>query len=354
MKTLLIELTKELNIDQYKKGIDQAAQILRDGGTVAFPTETVYGIGANALSQEAISQIFTAKGRPDDNPLIVHVPSVEAVAPLVADINQTTKRLMEAFWPGPLTLIMKKSDRIPASVTAGLETVGVRVPSHPVAMDLLEAAGIPVAAPSANLSGKPSPTKGSHVVRDLDGRVHAIVWGDDSQIGLESTVVDVTTDVPMILRPGGITLEALREIAPETTVDPAIDQQASKALVPRSPGMKYTHYAPKADLRLFVGESGKVIAEIQRLQQALESEGKTVGILTSEEHAASYKGDHVLTFGSKVSLETVAGQLFHCLRTFDETQVDVILAEGVERKGLGVAIMNRLLKAAGNQMTKVQ
>lgn len=348
--------TKIIKIDSdvYDKELLRLpSEALAEGRTVAFPTETVYGIGANALDESAIKKIFKAKGRPSDNPLIVHVTSMEAVETLVDEVTPIAKKLMEAFWPGPLTIIFKKSIAVPESVTAGLSTVAIRMPSHPIARDLIELSGVPVAAPSANLSGKPSPTTGAHVIEDLSGRVDYIVVGEQTTVGLESTVVDATGDIAMILRPGGVTKEALEAVVGMVNTDPAIENHSQDHLVPRSPGMKYTHYAPEAEVLLLQGSEVAMVEMIQNMCQRFVNGGKRVGIMTCDEHINDYNCGVVLSLGSKDDLTKVAQQLFSTLRAFDEYGVDIILAESFEEKNLGSAVMNRLRKAAGNQVVEV-
>jgi L-threonylcarbamoyladenylate synthase len=344
----------KIECDDYDKALLRLpAEALAEGRTVAFPTETVYGIGANALDESAIKKIFKAKGRPSDNPLIVHVTSIEAVNELVDDISPLAQKLMDAFWPGPLTIIFKKSIAVPESVTAGLRTVAIRMPSHPIARDLIEQSGVPVAAPSANLSGKPSPTSGAHVIEDLNGRVDYIVVGDQTDVGLESTVVDATGDSVMILRPGGVTKEALERVVGCVSIDPAIMANQEEALVPKSPGMKYTHYAPEAEVLLIQGAEVAMVEMIQNMSTRFINGGKRVGVMTCDEHVADYTCGVVLSLGSKDKPEEVAQNLFATLRAFDEHAVDIILAEAFSEIGLGSAVMNRLRKAAGNQIIEV-
>jgi len=348
--------TRIIKIDssRYDKSVlKSSADALAEGRTVAFPTETVYGIGANALDESAIKKIFKAKGRPSDNPLIVHVTCVESVKELVKEISPVAQKLMDAFWPGPLTIIFKKSVAVPESVTAGLSTVAIRMPSHPVARDLIDLSGVPVAAPSANLSGKPSPTSGAHVIEDLNGRVDYIVVGDQTDVGLESTVVDATGDVAMILRPGGVTREALEAVVGVVKVDPAIKANHPDKLVPKSPGMKYTHYAPEAEVLVIQGGEVAMVEMIQNMCQRFVTGGKRVGIMTCDEHKEDYNCGVVLSLGSKEQLEAVAKKLFGTLREFDEHGVDIILAEAYKEEGLGSAVMNRMRKAAGNQVIEV-
>ncbi len=331
--------------------IEAAAAVIRRGGTVAFPTETVYGLGANALSAEAVTGIFQAKGRPSDNPLIVHVAAPEECLTLADNIPPDAYRLMERFWPGPLTLVLPKRALIPDIVTAGLATVGIRMPDHPVALALLRAAQRPIAAPSANLSGHPSPTTGAHVIHDLRGRVDIILDSGETGIGLESTVLDLTSPTPVILRPGGVTREMLLQVLEK--VDQAAELLADET-IPRSPGMKYRHYAPQAPMQVVVGNPENVQEQILALAKAARQEGKSVGILTSEEGRNRYPGFLVAVGGGCDQPEITARRLYALLRWLDEQQVDLILAEGVSLEGLGSAIMNRLCKAAGYNIIRVE
>jgi len=356
LKTELIKI--DVNAPDWDKHLDHAAEVLRAGGLVAFPTETVYGLGANALDANAVEGIYKAKGRPSDNPLIVHIAEIEALQSLVASIPATAPKLMEAYWPGPLTLVMPKSDKIPSIITAGLDTVAIRMPSHPIALALIRKAGIPVAAPSANSSGRPSPTLSKHVMEDLNGKVDIIIDGGSSRVGVESTVLDLTTEPPMILRPGGITREQLQKILGVVNTDPSLTKGLAGSIVPRSPGMKYRHYAPKAALLLVQGPYEQVVSEIGRRAALYIREGTVIGILTTNETTAFYEPSlhttcRVLSLGSKLQPETLASNLFRCLREFDEKAVDVILAEAPDIDGIGTAVMNRLVKAAGGNIIKV-
>lgn len=336
-----------------KAAVEEAGRILRQGGLVAFPTETVYGLGANALDGSAAARIFKAKGRPADNPLIVHVANTEEAGTLAEDINQNARVLMETFWPGPLALILPARAAVPAEVTAGLKTVAIRMPDHPVALALIEAAGVPVAAPSANLSGRPSPTTAQHVLQDLDGRIEAVLDGGPTGVGVESTVLDLTVPVPTVLRPGGITPEDLGEVIGRVEVDPAAASGVFNRDKHLSPGMKYDHYAPRAPLFLVEGSSEAVALKIAELAGKQRSMGKRVGILSySDSHDFSALGEVVLA-GMREKPGTVAAGLYAALRRFDELKVDLILAEGLEVKGVGLAVMNRLRKASGGRILRV-
>ncbi|NLL70874.1 MAG: threonylcarbamoyl-AMP synthase [Epulopiscium sp.] len=330
--------------------IQQAGKILASGGIVAFPTETVYGLGANALDPKAVEKIFKAKGRPSDNPLIVHISSQEALSALVSEIPPVAIPLMKHFWPGPLTLIFPKSSIIPKEITGGLSTVGIRYPVHPIAQKVIQAAQVPIAAPSANLSGKPSPTKAEHVIHDLKGKVDMIIDGGCSAIGLESTVLDITGEIPMILRPGGITQDMIEAVVGPILLDPALEsrREVSQATVPKAPGMKYKHYAPKAQVEVIVGE---VLAVTQRIQQLIKEDKshRKIGVMATDQTQSQYEGENVfvLSVGDRKQPETIASHLFDVLRQFDEEDIDVIYAEGVPEVQVGMAIMNRLVKAAG-------
>lgn len=328
------------------------AQILREGGTVAFPTETVYGLGANALDVHAVKKIFEAKGRPSDNPLIVHISKIEEISELVKEIPTDAKILMERFWPGPLTFILKRSNQVPDVITGGLDTVAIRMPSHPIASTLISMAKVPVAAPSANLSGKPSPTEAKHVIEDLEGRVDMIISGGSCHVGVESTVLDMTSDEPMILRPGGITKEQLEEVLGEVKVDAALGLE-NKNLKPKSPGMKYTHYSPQAEVMIVSGEMDEMIESINRLKEERKERGFKVGIMCTDETKEKYKEATVLSMGSRKNIASIAANLFSVLRNFDEEGVDIIFAESLEEKDLGHAVMNRMIKAAGHNVIKV-
>ena len=331
----------------------EAARVIRGGGLVAFPTETVYGLGANALDPAAVGKIFVAKGRPGDNPLIVHIAREGELDRLVTRVPDRARPLLARFWPGPLTLIFPKQDHIPAETTAGLPTVAVRMPAHPVALALIDMAGVPIAAPSANLSGRPSPTTAQHVLADLAGRVDIVIDGGRTDVGVESTVLDVTVDPPVLLRPGGITREELEEFLPDLQVDTGVGGLPPREdFRPRSPGMKYTHYAPEAEVVVVEGPVEAVQEKIRDLARFYREQGLKVGIMASRETAAAYGEGEVLVVGGRGELASVAANLFACFRRFDALGVDIILAEGFEAVGLGLAIMNRLRKAAGYRIVK--
>ncbi|MCF6465035.1 threonylcarbamoyl-AMP synthase [Clostridium sp. Cult2] len=352
MKPIKTKVIKVNGINPEKELVMEGAKFIKEGKLVAFPTETVYGLGANGLNEEAVKEIFIAKGRPQDNPLILHVSSTEDIKPLVQFISKEAKMLIERFWPGPLTILFKKSNVVPDIITAGLDTVAIRMPNHPIAFGLIKRSGVPIAAPSANTSGKPSPTSASHVIEDLYGKVHMIIDGGATGVGLESTVLDLTGDIPMILRPGGITLEDLQKVIPSVKEDLSIIKD-NKNIIPKSPGQKYRHYAPKADMIVFVGDVEDMVKEIIIKAKKITSQGKTVGIMATDETKDRYEEGLVISVGSRKNMETIGHNLFNTIRLFDEKNVDIILAEGVELSYIGTAIMNRLKKASGGNIIKV-
>jgi len=335
-----------------RDAIMAAAQLLENGELVAFPTETVYGLGANALDAEAVRRIFEAKGRPSDNPLIVHVSSPEAAEPLCF-IDDRARMLMNAFWPGPLTLLLPKKPVIPVATNAGLPSVAIRMPSHPVARAMLTACRVPIAAPSANLSGRPSPTTAQHVLEDMDGRIPLILDGGACDVGLESTVLDMTAAIPTIVRPGGVTMEMLLTVIPEVKVADSVMRPLAKGEKAVSPGMMYRHYAPKGQLTLVKGGPEAVRAACIRLYEEADASGHKTCILTPEEHAEGYEHCRTLTIGSLKHPETLAHSLFAALRRMDDEQVDVILCETVDTSGIGLALMNRLCRAAAFHVLEV-
>ena len=340
MKTNIIKINNPI---ENHSQVEEAAALLRSNEVVAFPTETVYGLGANARSDEAVKKIFEAKGRPSDNPLIIHIANMEMIEELAEHVPDKARKLMDAFWPGPLTLIFPKKEGLSQAATPGLDTVAVRMPDHVLALALIEAAGLPIAAPSANLSGKPSPTTAQHVEKDLNGRIRCIVDGGETGVGVESTVVDCTADIPVILRPGGVTKEEIERVIGSVSEDPALHNATD---IPKSPGMKYTHYAPNAPFVLVDGSKEL----IQQLVNEKRHNGYQVGILTTEENEGYYDADMVVACGKRQVLETVAANLYDALRTFNEGKVDFIYGEMFPNSGIGSAIMNRLLKAAGNSV----
>ena len=367
-KRIIIEDRNHIKDEELK----EAAGILRSGGLVAFPTETVYGLGGNALDEDAARKIYAAKGRPSDNPLIAHVSCVEEVEPLVKEIPEAGRKLMEAFWPGPLTMIFPKSEKVPYGTTGGLDTVAIRMPDDPVANRLIALAGVPVAAPSANTSGRPSPTTADHVWQDMNGRIDMIIDGGPVGIGVESTIVDVSSAVPAVLRPGAITMEMLEEVLGEVSVDPAILGPLSADVRPKAPGMKYKHYAPKADLTLVEPGTGAdrntgadpetgldetqlqaMIRKVRELSREKIEAGYKVGVICTDESRDCYTDGEVRSIGARKSQASVAHNLYALLREFDDLGVDYIFSESFPKDHLGQAIMNRLSKAAGYKIVKV-
>ena len=333
--------------------ISFAAKLLKEDKLVAFPSETVYVLGGNALSPTAASAIYAAKGRPSDNPLIVHICKTESVYELADYVPEEAVALMEAFWPGPLTIILPKSNLVPGQTTGGLDTVAIRMPSHPAALSLIEKSGVYIAAPSANSSGRPSPTTAAHVEEDLNGRIDAIIDGGPVGIGIESTIVDLTSDIPTILRPGFITKKNLETIIGEVKIDPAIIE-ADSNLRPKAPGMKYTHYAPEGELYIVESQSEeKAAAEINMLYEEMKAQGHKVRILAPEEHCSFYNSEDVIPVGNTVDGVTVSARLYAALRECDAAGARFIYSESFADYELGGAIMNRLLKAAGHKVIEV-
>lgn len=328
--------------------LKEASAVIRSGGLVAFPTETVYGLGGDATNPEASRKIYAAKGRPSDNPLIVHIADFSQLRNIVAEVPQEAEKLAEAFWPGPLTMILRKNDVIPYETTGGLDTVAIRMPSHPVARAFLQDSGCMIAAPSANTSGRPSPTTAQHVWGDLHGKIEILLDGGPVGIGIESTIVDLSEERPMILRPGFITQEMLSAVLGDVGVDPGLASENSKQ-PPKAPGMRYRHYAPKADLTLVEGTMEEVISKINALTREAQAMGKSVGVLATEENKDCYVADHVIVIGQRQDEAEIARHLFDVLRQFDDLQVDLIYSESFVAAGVGQAIMNRLLKAAGHK-----
>lgn len=395
MDTKLIKIEDKADIRDEE--LLEAAQVIRSGGLVAFPTETVYGLGANALDEEAAKKIYAAKGRPSDNPLIAHISSLKELEPLVSGIPEAGRKLAEAFWPGPLTLVFPKSQQVPYGTTGGLETVAVRMPSDPVASRLIALAGVPVAAPSANTSGRPSPTTAEHVWQDMNGKIEMILDGGPVGIGVESTIVDVSGKVPTLLRPGAVTIEMLRELLGTVEIDPAITGPLKADVKPKAPGMKYRHYAPKAELLLVeledrgrdsgdtenagnAGNSGsagnggnagntgdagrtgfagdadgqrRIAEKIMELAREKLAAGYRVGIICTDESREYYTEGIVRSLGLRAREETIAHNLFAVLREYDDLAVDYIFSESFSKESLGQAIMNRLTKAAGYHVLKV-
>lgn len=332
--------------------IRRAGDILKEGGLVAFPTETVYGLGGNALDAQASAKIYAAKGRPSDNPLIVHIADWDAIYKIVSEVPPEAKKLADAFWPGPLTMILKKSDAVPLATTGGLNTVAIRMPSNEVERALIRAGGGYVAAPSANTSGRPSPTCAAHVAQDLSGKIEMIIDGGSVDIGLESTIVDLTEGKPTILRPGYINQEMLGQVLDEVEMDRGLISPDSN-VHPKAPGMKYRHYAPKADLIIVEGEAARVREKINELVRENLAAGKKAGVIGTDESLLYYKEGDVRSIGSRKEEITIARHLYSILRDFDESDISVIYSESFETPKIGQAIMNRLIKAAGHQIIKV-
>ena len=321
---------------------ERAAEILRSWGLVALPTETVYGLGANGLDEKAVKRIFEVKGRPQDNPLILHVAAAEDLTKWCRDIPEEAWTLTERFWPGPLTLVLYRREAVPLRVTAGLDTVAMRCPDHPLTREVLRQAGVPVAAPSANLSGKPSTTTAEHCIHDLWGKVEAILDGGPCRVGVESTILDLSVYPPKVLRPGGVTLEQLRLVLPETGMDPGLVKAGE---TPKAPGMKYRHYSPQAEVRLLRGEKGRFVDYVN----SLPDEGTAVLCFTGEE--GLFPGKRSLAYGREEAPETLAAGLFDSLRALDTPEIKLICACCPSEEGVGWAVVNRLKKAAGGKIT---
>ncbi|WP_373242680.1 L-threonylcarbamoyladenylate synthase [Megamonas funiformis] len=336
------ELIKINSIDD--EALKRAGQCIKDGGLVAFPTETVYGLGGDGLNEVAAKNIYLAKGRPSDNPLILHINDQKMLGRIVSEVTSMAKKIMTAFCPGPITIILPKSNIVPKAVTGGLDTIAVRMPDNDIARALIKYADTPIAAPSANISGRPSPTTAQAVYKDLQSRIDMVLDGGACQFGVESTIVDCTEDVPIILRPGAITKEMLEEIFPVVKIDKAI---VGANVVPKAPGMKYKHYAPKVDMILIEGDNKKMSSSIKEILHKYENEGKKVGLLVSDEVANELNHQNTFSYGSQENLAQIASKIYEGLRYFDDKDVDIILAQGTTDKGIGLAIMNRLHKASG-------
>lgn len=349
MKTIIKKVDQTF-IDE--NTIKEAGDIIKSGGLVAFPTETVYGLGADALNTEAAKKIYEAKGRPSDNPLIVHIADMKDLEKIAKDIPKAAYELAEEFWPGPLTMILNKTNNVPLGTTGGLETVAIRMPSNKIATKLIKASGGFIAAPSANTSGKPSPTLAAHVEEDLKGTIDMIIDGGMVDIGVESTIIDLTVDPPMILRPGAITKAMMGEVIGKVSEDVTLMKDDDKHS-PKAPGMKYRHYAPKAELIIVKGDMEKVIDKINELSSDAVKEGKRVGIIATGETKEHYKFGQIKSIGTRAHEETIAHHLYQILREFDDDKVDIIYSEAFDTKGIGKAIMNRLLKAAGHHIIQV-
>lgn len=355
MQTTIVAIGDGDTAESIDEKLSVAGDIIRRGGLVAFPTETVYGLGGDALCPASSGKIYAAKGRPSDNPLIIHIAEMAALERIVCEIPLKAVKLAEVFWPGPLTMIFKKSAIVPHQTTGGLDTVAVRMPSHPLAALLIKKAGGYVAAPSANLSGKPSPTLAKYVVQDLDGRIDMILAADGVEIGLESTIVDLTGEIPVILRPGYITQKMLSEVVGETELDITI-YDSDTAQAPKAPGMKYRHYAPKGELVIVEGEPQRVVRYINEQAAAHEAAGVRTGVIGTAEQLAQYHASSVKNAGSRCDAHEAAKKLYTFLREFDDEKIDCIYAESFADtmdQGFGQAVMNRLLKAAGHKVIHV-
>jgi L-threonylcarbamoyladenylate synthase len=350
MKTIILKVNRE---KPETPKIRTAAEIIQKGGLVAFPTETVYGLGADAMNAKAVKRIYAAKKRPLDNPIIVHVAGKHEIRQLTEEIPEKAEKLMKNFWPGPLTLVLKASKKVPKATTGGLDTVAIRMPNHNVALALIKESGVPIAAPSANLSGRPSPTTAEHVKQDLDGRIDMILDGGPTSIGVESTVLDLTVDPPQILRPGGTPYEELSKALGKVELHPSAlaEKRVTVTKVP-SPGMKHRHYAPRAELVLVEGTLEATVKRVQEIADSHKKAGRKVGILATDETEDGYGADMVKSLGARTDSASAARNLFRLLREFDEDEVDVIVAEGVPLEGLGLAVMNRLRKASGYKIVK--
>lgn len=347
MKTKLYEIDIN-NIDSAK--MQEAGDLIAAGELVAFPTETVYGLGGDGLHPDAAKKIYEAKGRPSDNPLIIHIAEVSDLDRVGKNVPEKAKKLADAFWPGPLTMIVWKKEEVPFATTGGLNTVAVRMPDHPVALELIRKSGKLIAAPSANTSGRPSPTEASHVMGDLEGRIAMVLDGGPVGIGIESTIIDLTEPIPMILRPGYITPEMLFEVlGEEVIIDPGIIA-ADDTTKPKAPGMKYKHYAPKADMIIVDGEESAVVEKINALTQEAHASGKKVAVVATEETKNKYESDIVLNIGARQDEDSIARHMYKILRECDKLEVEVIFSESFKTPRIGQAIMNRLLKAAAHQV----
>lgn len=340
--------TKIIKVETGHTGIAEAADVIRRGGLAAFPTETVYGLGADALNPQAAKKIYTAKGRPSDNPLIVHIAEWEDLFTVAREVPGEAKRLADAFWPGPLTMVMKKNERIPCETTGGLDTVAVRMPNHPAALSLIRQSGCPIAAPSANTSGRPSPTEAAHVVADLGGKIPVILDGGPVGIGIESTIIDLTEKTPVILRPGYITKEMLSQTLGRKVVFDSAVIAPDSGKIPKAPGMKYRHYAPRADLIVVTGERQKVVSKINELTDKNHADGRRTGVIATDETKHFYRADQIVSIGARADEDAIARHLYRILRDFDRGDTQIIYSESFATPRIGQAIMNRLLKAAGN------
>jgi len=342
MKTKLIHASTE-----YTKAVNYAARLLRQGKLVVFPTETVYGLGANALSSSAVEKIFAAKGRPQDNPLITHIADMRQLSQVAAEVPDDALRLMERFWPGPLSIILPRRDSVPAMVSAGLDTIAVRMPANDIALAIIREAGLPVAAPSANTSGRPSPTLASHVFADLQGKVPLVIDGGPCEVGVESTVLNMTGPTPIILRPGSVTPEMIRQVVGRVALHPGMNEALSTEEACASPGMKYRHYSPRAAVNLFTGDKKEVEKNIKSMYDLSNKQGGRPVIFCTSDCAAPYGERNIVCLGENA--EQVAASLYAALRHADDMQQDLILFHATDEMGL--AVLNRIMRAAGGQHT---
>ena len=348
MNTKVLEIKAD-NIDM--ELLSQAAEYIKEGELVAFPTETVYGLGGDAKNPGASRAIYAAKGRPSDNPLIVHIARIADLYEVGVDIPEEAGLLARAYWPGPMTLIVKKAPDIPCETTGGLDTVAVRLPSHPIARELIKKSGCFIAAPSANTSGRPSPTKAAHVIEDLNGRIACIIDGGQAEIGLESTIIDLTEDTPTILRPGAISIDDVRAVTGDARMDPGLLSESTGR--PKAPGMRYRHYAPKGELSIVEGERSAVIERIRELCEADEKKGRSAAVIAGSESVGEYAGYRVFDIGALSHEEEIAKNLYDTLRRLDEEGIECIYSEAFDTPHIGTAIMNRLLKAAGHRVIDI-
>ncbi len=352
MNTIIIKSKDDVLSEEDLK---EAADILKCGGLVAFPTETVYGLGADGLNPKASIKIYEAKGRPSDNPLIIHIASLSQMDVIARDIPDEAYKLARVFWPGPLTIILNKKEIVPTETTGGLDTVAIRLPASKIARDLIEASGGYIAAPSANTSGRPSPTSARHVIEDLSGKIDMIIDGGKSTLGLESTIIDLSSSIPTILRPGSITKSMLENVIGQVEYDGVVLQRdMGEDMVPKAPGMKYRHYAPEGSLAIYEGSTEKVTKAINDKAKELINAGKSVGIIAAEETKHFYKYGIIKVIGSRSDEDSIAAGLYGVLRDFDDIHVEYIFSESFEGDDLGQAIMNRLLKAAGYNLILVE
>ena len=352
MKTI-IEKVDSGNPQKYEDVFIKAASVIKNGGLVAFPTETVYGLGANALDPIAVKKIYAAKGRPSDNPLIVHISNVNELYDIVENISEKAEKIITAFWPGPITIIFRKRELIPMETSGGLLTVAVRFPENETARFFIEKCGVPIAAPSANSSGKPSPTKAEHVKFDLDSKIDMIIDGGGCKFGLESTIIDVSSEIPCLLRPGSVTKAMIEEVIGEINVDKAVLEKLNENERPKAPGMRYKHYSPKADVKIVKGNSVDVARKINAIVRENTIKGIKTGVIATKQTKDMYKCDNILIIGSLNNPEEIASNLFDVLRRCDSLEISQVFVEAFDEDGVGMAIMNRLKKAAGYNIINV-